>query len=115
MFPEPRITDAKVFMSQTPIDPANATFEYAIACRQCLVAAAKRSKHGGAEGEHQHGVQRSRRQPYPHRVHGKRVRARSIPGAERAAHGGRHAAAHRAARQHQLQHYHRKYERHPGQ
>ncbi len=32
MFPEPRITDAKVFMSQTPIDPVNATFEYAIAC-----------------------------------------------------------------------------------
>ena len=27
MFPEPRITDANVFTSQTPIDPKNATFE----------------------------------------------------------------------------------------
>ena len=32
MLPEPRITEAKVFISQGPTEPRNATFEYATAC-----------------------------------------------------------------------------------
>ena len=32
MLPEPRSTEAKVFINQTPKAPQNATFEYAMAC-----------------------------------------------------------------------------------